>query len=83
MSENKIMIIRESVRESWLIDGGTFLACLAIMVLSRLMDSQAMGWLGFVALLVVAIGRMTNAAKKRYYTISEARAELDRIEKAI
>ena len=83
MSEKiKIMVIRESVRESWLIDGGTFLMCLAVMVISRFMESPAMGWFGGILLFLGIFVRFSSKQKK-FFTISEARVELDRIEKSL
>jgi hypothetical protein len=80
-AEKKVMLIRESVTESFLIDGGTMVASLIVIYVSWLFNSQAMGWFGLFFILAGIIPAWSM--KGDTYTIAEARDKLDEIEKSL
>lgn len=74
-----VLLIRETVSESLISDGVTFAVGAIFVVLGMLMASEAMQWLGaFLTILNVFV---RAHGVRRIFTIAEARAELDRIER--
>ena len=75
MTEKIIIIIRESVRESWLIDAGTFAMLVSSIGIGVLIDSYVLQWIaGFISILAI-FSRAMNKSKR--LTIDEARILLD------
>jgi hypothetical protein len=78
-TELKILVIRESLKESLISDGTTFCMLLATILISSLLNSQGIGWAGAIMLFIFMFSR-SFTKPKRFFTIPEARAELDRME---
>jgi hypothetical protein len=77
----KVIIVRESVRESVITDGVTFGCLIASVAIGRYLDSGALQWIAGLMFVVFLLGRSIRDGAKRFFTIAEARAELDRLEK--
>jgi hypothetical protein len=75
------IVIYESLRDSIISDSYTFAMLMLVMGIGKFVGSDAIVWIGALMFLFGVMFR-TIAASKRY-TIDEARAELDRIEKEI
>lgn len=78
MTRPKIIIIRETVAQSWAIDAGTFLLFAALIGLGVLLDSGAMQWAGFIVGMAIAVSWARR--KETHCTIEQARVRLDEIE---
>lgn len=78
-AEPKIIIIRESLLESLLVDSTTYVLIVAVIGTGWFLGSSAMEWAGFV---ILAITAMTVAVGKegKKKTIKEAREFLDKLE---
>lgn len=76
----KVIIIRETAWKSWLSDASTFGLFCALIGVGWLLDSSAMQWAGAIVAFLSIIGRSLRDYPK--LTISEARIELDRLEKS-
>lgn len=77
-NEKIVIIVRESVLESWATDASTFALVVGLIGIGWLLGSNAMQWLGALFAFLTILAR---AMTERVYTIAEARAELDRIER--
>lgn len=53
----EIIILHETVRQSWLRDAGTFVVIVAVIGTGWLLGSEAMQWCGFVMLALSSIVR--------------------------
>jgi hypothetical protein len=82
MSETKIMIVHETVRDSYISDAGTFGALLISIFVGWLLDSQALQWIAGLMFIIGVLFRSLRGMKY-HYTVASARAELDRIEAGI
>jgi hypothetical protein len=78
--KTEIMLISESVLESWMHDASTFALFIAMIGMGVYLDSSAMQWVGALMGFVTII---SHAAKnKSRMTIAQARARLDELEAA-
>lgn len=80
MSEKKteIMLVSETVAQSWLKDASTAALFLALVGTGWLLDSAALQWAGaFVGFTTLF---MRSSGKVPRLTITEARAKLDELE---
>lgn len=80
-TEKTVIVIRESNLESFIQDGTTFAMLLAIILISNLLNSQAVGWVGAILFFLAILTRWAHS--RAFFTVDEARAELDRIEAKI
>lgn len=78
MSERNVIIVRESVMESVVSDGTTFLMLMTVIIVAYFTHVPAIGWLGALMLFIGFFVRIGH--RKEVMTIAEARRELDRIE---
>jgi hypothetical protein len=81
MAEKKatqIIILHESVAQSWARDASSFALALAMIGVGVWLESSAIQWIGWFVWLVVLTTLASNATKKM--TIKEAREFLDEIE---
>lgn len=76
MSKTKVLIIRETIKESVISDGITFCMLVSVMLLSNLWHTQ---FIGVLAAIMLILGMIVKH-KSKPLTIVEARAELDRLE---
>lgn len=78
-TKTEIMLVHETVLQSWARDASTFALIIAIMSIGIFAGSSAMQWLGaivaFITMTVRASGRVPRLS------ISEARKRLDEIER--
>lgn len=74
-----VLILRETVSESLISDGVTLAVGAVFVGLGVLLKSEAMQWLGAILTMLSVFARAIGM--KRIFTIAEARAELDRIER--
>lgn len=81
MSDKKhIIIIRETVMQSWLRDIGTFALFAGLIGLGWLIGSATMQVVGAL-IAFISIGWRASGSKPGLYTIAEARQRLDQIER--
>jgi hypothetical protein len=73
-----VVIVRESLIESFLNDAWTFSCLVAVIAVGVWIDSSAMQWIGGICWFIAILNRASGKFKRM--TIPEARAELDRIE---
>lgn len=78
MSAIKILLIRETVAQSWLRDLGTFTMFAGLIGLGWLIDSTTMQVVGAIVGMTATFARA--GASRNIMTIQEARAALDRWE---
>lgn len=76
------MIISENPLRSWIRDASTFALFTCLIGLGWLMGSEAMQWCGTLVAFTTILARFSGWRKEMTFTIAEARAELDRLEKA-
>lgn len=81
MAERNVLLIRETVWESIASDGFTFIMVMALVGLGRVIESTALQWVGAIAFFAITMNRAKLFLEKRTFTVAEARAELDRIER--
>lgn len=74
MKNPEIIIISESVFQSWAIDAGTYVMALALIAPGYFLNSSAMQWLG-VIIFFVSLGGSSKKIATRM-TIAEAKAKL-------
>lgn len=82
-NKNHILIIYETRKDSIISDLFTFGSLTAVVGIGVLLNSTALQWiagLAWVAIMLAAGARKINNFK-RCYTIAEARAVLDRLDK--
>lgn len=78
----KLMLIHEDPLKSWLRDASTFALFVCLIGIGWLMSSEAMQWSGAIIAFVTIFARFAGLRKEYTFTIAEARAELDRLEKS-
>jgi hypothetical protein len=78
----KIMLLRESVLESWASDASTFALFTALVGIGWLLGSEPLQWVGALIGFFTISRAAHRFGQKKIFTIAEARAELDRLEKA-
>ena len=79
MSETRtVVVIRESVAESWLIDSGTVVALVVPVLIGWWLESEALQWIGSIIAFLAICGRALGKTKPM--TIAQAREYLDRVE---
>lgn len=77
----KVLLITESVRESWMRDASTYVSTVGIIGTGVLLQSSAMQWVGaFLAMVIIASKTLATGAKYKMTTI-EARKVLDELDK--
>jgi hypothetical protein len=76
----EVIILKETVLESWMTDAITFALFLALIGIGVLLGSVAMQWVGGIVGFI-AIGSREKLKAHRM-TIGEARAKLDSLESA-
>lgn len=77
----KIILIRETTRESWKRDASTFALFVGLIGIGILCKSDAMQWTGAIVGFVTIIAICSGRREKCTFTIEAARTELDRLEK--
>jgi hypothetical protein len=80
MSDRHIMIIHETVAQSWMRDASSVAGFVALIGIGVWLDSGAMQWTGAILGFLVIAGRMQRVWKDNRYTIEQARKRLDEIE---
>lgn len=78
----KVMIISENPLRSWIRDASTFALFTCLIGLGWLIGSEAMQWCGAIIAFVTLFARFCGLRKEYTFTIAQARAELDRLEKS-
>lgn len=79
-TKHTVMIIRETVLQSWLRDLGTFALFSGLIGLGWLIGSATMQVIGAL-IAFISIGWRASGSKPRFFTIAEARQRLDEIER--
>lgn len=74
----EIIILRETVLQSWASDAGTFALFGALIGIGWLMDSTAMQWVGAIVGFIAILSKSLTRSKRR--TIAQARQRLDELE---
>lgn len=59
-----VIILHETVAESWIKDAGTFAMIVAVIGTGWWLGSEAMQWIGFLMVMLVAV-RMAGGCKDR------------------
>lgn len=75
--KTEIIVLHETVLQSYLIDSSTFLLFAALIGLGVYLDSSAMQWVGAIIGFFTMCGRINRQSR---LTIPEARAKLDEME---
>lgn len=70
--QSNIIVVHESPMQSVIKDTYTFAAVVGIIGVGWLLGSDAMQWIGFVILSVIALARAGSISKKFRYTPQEA-----------
>ena len=78
MSKPEIIILHETVLQSWLIDASTLAMFVALIGIGVFLDSSAMQWLGAI-IGFLALTSRANSSKKRM-SFDEARKRIDELE---
>lgn len=82
MTEKKltdtIVIVHETVLQSWARDAGTFALFAAMIGIGIAANSEAMQWIGAIMAFITVMIR--SSGKVERLSIAEARAKLDEIE---
>jgi hypothetical protein len=77
--KTEIIILHETVLQSWLIDASTFVMFLALISIGVFLDSSAMQWIGAIIGFFTIVGR---ASRKRL-SFDEARKRIDELEASL
>lgn len=79
MEQPKVIIIVETVRQSWARDFGTFALVLSLWLIGHLADSAALEWLGIVAAIAITVSKAVSLVKRegKVFTPQQAREWLD------
>jgi hypothetical protein len=80
MSKPEVIIVHETVLQSWLIDASTFAMFLALIGIGVFLDSNAMQWIGAIIGFFTIVGR---ASRKQRLSVGEARKRLDELEASL
>ena len=82
MPEIRIIVVRESLRESVASDVFTFMTLGGLVGLGILAQSAALQWIGGLFALAFIMGRvMALMYRRKRMTFDEARKEIDRLER--
>ena len=73
-----IILVHETVRQSWARDAGTFLLFAGLIGIGIAAGSAAMQWIGAIMAFIATFAR--SAGKVERLSVDEARAKLDAIE---
>lgn len=68
----KIIIIRETVLQSWLRDLGTFAMAAGLIGVGWALGSTAMQWFGFIATVIFLTARCSSRSRESLMTPTEA-----------
>ncbi len=82
MADREVIIITESVRQSWLRDASSVAAFVALIGIGVVLDSNAMQWTGAILGFMTIIDRSVRLFRQNRFTLEEARKRLDEIERA-
>ena len=80
--ETKIIIIHETMLQSYINDAGTFGGLILSCYVGYLLDSSALQWIAGLLLIIGIIYRSVSGYKN-HYTVDGAQEELDRIKAKI
>lgn len=75
-----IIIVHETVWQSYARDAGTFVMVAGLIGLGVLLDSTAMQWFGALMAFLMLLIRGNRRWHETHMTIQEARAKLDELE---
>lgn len=79
MSKPEVIIVHETVLQSWLIDASTLALFVALISIGVYLDSAAMQWVGaIVGFLAIPM----KAVRRNRLSFDEARKRLDELEAA-
>ena len=78
-TQTKVIVIRETVKESIISDTYSYLMAIAMMLPGYLLDIAAMQWLGAILFMITLLAMGAN--KKVKMSIDEAREYLNEIER--
>ncbi|MFU0504155.1 hypothetical protein [Pseudaminobacter sp. NGMCC 1.201702] len=78
--KTEIIILHETVLQSYLIDTSTFILFLALIGIGVYLDSTAMQWIGAIIGFFTIAGR---ASRKRRMSFDEARKRIDELEASV
>lgn len=76
--KTKVIVIRETLRESIVSDTYTYLIAIGMMLPGYLLDIAALQWIGAVMFIITLLSMSINSKTKM--TIAEARDYLDKLE---
>lgn len=77
--QQKIFYVHETTFQSTARDVFTFATFVAVVVAGKYLDSTALEWAGVILAFLSLMGRANGLVKR--LTISEVRAELDKLER--
>lgn len=77
--KTKVIVIRETLRESIISDTYSLMIAFGMMLPGYLLDIAALQWLGAVMFIITLLAMGFNSKTKM--TIAEAREYLDKLEK--
>lgn len=77
MSEEKIIVIRETARESWVRDASAYVLAVLLIGTGVLLGSTAMQWSGAAVFFVALFAWAAGSHKEYTMTIPQARSKLD------
>lgn len=75
-----VIVISETVLESWARDAGTFAVFIGFCAVGWFLDSQALQWIGSIMAMIAVVGRTARTMNRSRMTIAQARAKLDELE---
>lgn len=76
--KTKVIVIRETWKESIISDTYSYLIAISMMVPGYLLDINALQWLGAVMFIITLLAMGANSKVKM--TVAEARDYLDKLE---
>lgn len=77
--KRQVIIIHETIKEAVVHGGASLITGIALVGMGKWVESSAMEWLGAVLTILTVVARSLSI--NRIFTIEDARAELDRIER--
>lgn len=80
--KREILIITESVGQSWRRDLSSLVTIIALIGIGILLKSNAMQWVGAILGFLMIMSRAARTVKDNRFTVEEARKRLDEIERA-
>ena len=80
--ETKIIIVHETMLQSYINDAGTFGGLILSCYVGYLLDSSALQWIAGLFLILFIVSRSVGKYET-HYTVEEAQEELDRIKAKI